>query len=238
MDASPSRSCDPTPSFVSLIRSPHDVVPILPTPQSHLLHEMPPLFPNAADPPTVLSNAMQVSVPEIPVNMAMDVVNPPSQLLGPAPGFMPDFQQQCDTFGISARLDRALGLESSPIHPSASHAQDPSSSIQAITGYGATPSSLATALSTVPIGRSRACSTASSGKLMASIPPAGYSVADALAPVDPASVPFPPADYSSGLHVRHEAMPDVRPEQPSMLSALLARFVVFLMVAQTCQNQY
>jgi hypothetical protein len=232
MDTSPSQSYrdiyNPTPSFVSFIRSPHDVVPVLQTPQ---LYEAPPFFLHSSGVPNVLPNTMQVSVPKIPPNMAaVSVLNPPSQLLGPAPGLIPDFQQQCDTFGIPPRLDRTVGTESSRYHT-----RYPPSSIQAITSYGATPSSLATALSGVPTGRSQAHSMASPRKLTTSIPPAGSSVAESLASADPASMPFSPADHSSGFHVRHEAMPDVRPEQPSMLSTLLARFVVFLLVAQTRQ---
>jgi len=231
MDTSPSRSCDTSPKFVSLTRSPHDVAPLLPNPSTHLLHEMPTLFPNGGDSPSTMNNVrQQVSIPDLPVNMAMDVLSSSTQPLGPAPGFIPDFQQQCVSFGISARLDSDIGMGPSTIHPSASDSQVSSPSIHTITpSYSVGSSSLATALDN-SMGRSRAGSTASTQKLMSSISPTGYLGNGGLPSVDSTGILFPSTDFSSGLNGRHDNLPDIGNDQPHMVKVgqVLGRYVCLL----------
>ncbi|KAG5647279.1 hypothetical protein DXG03_000815 [Asterophora parasitica] len=131
MDTSPitQHPNDMTPNFMPTLSNPLPAPPVPP----QLMQEPPPVFPNMADPSTILATSMHVPMSEIPPTTVF--LNPmpvaPGPHIGPGPsGFLSDIQT-LDPFAMAPPPDNAMNLELAPVPllSTSPPAQIPSASI-------------------------------------------------------------------------------------------------------------
>jgi hypothetical protein len=177
MDTSPIPPPDLSPDSLPSIASSHSEVS-LQNSSSHIMHTMPPAFPNKADHPNSMATAMHVSMPDLtpPVYMAapVDVLDLSASVGPSAPSFIPDFpSSQCDPFTMAPSLESDMNPELSP-NSHVSSASPPQSQVPSPSIHGSASSyavggvsSLASALDATNVsgGRSRAGTSVSPASL-------------------------------------------------------------------------